>query len=185
MPTAQIFAKNPKFGTPIFFFLRSHADGLLRAHSTRLLLPIFNWVNKDFLRSPKYILNSYMYYMYNWRNFMLKRVRSIVVGLIDQKFKKTKKWRLEIGAVEENIKLCNTICSLEHSLVKSKSRHNVQKFVFYSIQQKIVFLSSFSLVQLYIQKKLINCRLFFSHMHSNWSKYTVKLTKLTKIGCLP
>ena len=47
-----------------------------------------------------------MYYIYHTRNYTLKRVRSIVVGLINNK-KKTREQRLEIGAVQENIKYCS------------------------------------------------------------------------------
>ena len=51
-PTAQIFAKTPKFETPFSLFSRTHARGLLMAHSTRFFPPICNRVNEASLRSP-------------------------------------------------------------------------------------------------------------------------------------
>jgi hypothetical protein len=51
-PTAQICAKTPKFETPFSPFSRTHARGLLMAHSTPFFPPIFNRVNEASLRSP-------------------------------------------------------------------------------------------------------------------------------------
>ena len=54
-PTAQICAKTPKFETPFSLFSRTHARGLLMAHSTRFFPPIFNRVNEASLRSPDHV----------------------------------------------------------------------------------------------------------------------------------
>jgi hypothetical protein len=55
-PTAEICAKTPKFETPFSLFSRTHARGLLMAHSTSFFHPIFNRVNEASLRSPdKYL----------------------------------------------------------------------------------------------------------------------------------
>ena len=51
-PTAQIFAKTPKYEWPIIFFMRTHAHWILRSHSTSFVHPIYNLVKKSLLFSP-------------------------------------------------------------------------------------------------------------------------------------
>ena len=58
VPTAQICAKTPKYDRPIIFFSRTHAHGLLMAHSTSFIPPIYNQVNKASISSTNQLLSE-------------------------------------------------------------------------------------------------------------------------------
>jgi hypothetical protein len=72
-PTAQICAKTPKSETPFSLFSRTHARGLLMAHSTRFFPPICNRVNEASLRSPDHTDFAYSrFYVWNLREVISK-----------------------------------------------------------------------------------------------------------------
>ena len=50
--TDQIYAKTPKFATPIFLSPRTHVRGLLMYHSTCFFPPDFQSGKKSLIRSP-------------------------------------------------------------------------------------------------------------------------------------